>query len=153
MTSYANRFIAIVLLVTACTATATPPIDFVSLDSTEALRGVNALKATARGQFVASKSGIDLEYLNELFHDLLPRPGLKKYATRIRQRDFDSACFELSAGIKDVELIFKTFSDKRVPCSYIGMIKDKFLSALAYGMEHKDWSSIYEITRMNAGLK
>jgi 3-hydroxyisobutyrate dehydrogenase-like beta-hydroxyacid dehydrogenase len=102
---------------------------------------------------LGEKSGIDLQYLNELFHDLLPRPGLKKYATRIRQRDFDSAGFELSAGLKDVELMIKTFSDKRVPCTYVGMIKDKFLAALAYGMEHKDWSSIYEITRMNAGLK
>lgn len=102
---------------------------------------------------LGEKSGVDLAYLNELFHDMLPRPGHKKYATRVRERDFDPAGFALSAGLKDVELIFKAFSDKRVPCTYIGMIKDKFLSAVAYGMENKDWSAISEITRMNAGLK
>ena len=27
------------------------------------------------------------------------------------------------------------------------------LAAIANGLEHKDWSATYEITRMNAGLK
>jgi hypothetical protein len=44
-------------------------------------------------------------------------------------------------------------TDTRVALSYAAVIREKLLSAIAHGMGGKDWSAIYEVTRMNAGLE
>jgi 3-hydroxyisobutyrate dehydrogenase-like beta-hydroxyacid dehydrogenase len=58
----------------------------------------------------------------------------------------------LITGFKDVSLILQASTDARAPLPYISIIREKFLAALAHGLETKDWSAIYDITRMNAGL-
>jgi len=40
-----------------------------------------------------------------------------------------------------------------VSWNYAAVIKDKFLEAFAHGMQDKDWSAIYEVTRKRAGLQ
>jgi 3-hydroxyisobutyrate dehydrogenase-like beta-hydroxyacid dehydrogenase len=80
-------------------------------------------------------------------------PGLKQYAKRIRTRDFDNVGFDLLSAYKDVQLILQTSDDVRVPLSYANNIKDKYIAAIANDLEKKDWISIYEISRMLAGLK
>jgi len=102
---------------------------------------------------LAERSGIDLEIVNMLLAGMLAPPALKDYATRIRSREFEPAGFELIAGLKDVELIVQAATEARVALPYADVVRDKLLAALAHGMAHKDWSAIYEITRMNAGLR
>jgi 3-hydroxyisobutyrate dehydrogenase-like beta-hydroxyacid dehydrogenase len=102
---------------------------------------------------LGEKNGVDLEFLNDYFKGYFVSPGAHAYATRIRTRDFDPAGFELAAGLKDVGLMLQAAADARAPLNYADVIKNKMLTAFAHGMEHKDWSAIYEITRMNAGLK
>jgi 3-hydroxyisobutyrate dehydrogenase-like beta-hydroxyacid dehydrogenase len=102
---------------------------------------------------VGEKNGVDLEFLNEIFKSFFANPGMGGYATRVRTRDFDPAGFELVAGYKDVGLMLQMAADAHSPLNYADVIKNKMLSAFAHGMAHKDWSAIYEITRMNAGLK
>jgi hypothetical protein len=46
----------------------------------------------------------------------------------------------------DLQLIYS-------PLPYANSIRDKFLAAIANDLERKDWITIYEITRMLAGLK
>ena len=107
------------------------------------------------GQIYAlgEKSNIDLELMNELMNMVLAYPGLKQYANRIRNKDFDNVGFDLLSAFKDVQLILQTSSDVRVPLPYANNIRDKFLAAIANDLEKKDWISTYEITRMLAGLK
>ncbi len=100
---------------------------------------------------LAEKSGIDLELMNDLVMAVLAHPAMKEYTARIRSREFDPA-FDLRAGFKDVELMLQASSEVQAPLAIAGIIKDKFLSALAHGMAEKDWSAIYEVTRTNAGL-
>jgi 3-hydroxyisobutyrate dehydrogenase-like beta-hydroxyacid dehydrogenase len=99
------------------------------------------------------KSGIDPQHLKLLMATMFPQPQLQEYAQRILGRDFDEAGFALTAGLKDVELMLQASTDTRVALPYAGVIREKFLSAIAHGMGQRDWSAIYEITRMNAGLK
>jgi 3-hydroxyisobutyrate dehydrogenase-like beta-hydroxyacid dehydrogenase len=61
--------------------------------------------------------------------------------------------FDLLSAFKDVQLILQNSSDVHVPLPYANTIRDKFLAAIANDLEKKDWISIYEITRMLAGLK
>lgn len=100
----------------------------------------------------AEKSGLDLQLVNMLLAGMLAPPALKEYATRIRMREFEPAGFELVAGLKDVTLMLQAASEARVALPYASIVRDKLLAALAHGMAHKDWSALYEITRMNAGL-
>ena len=102
---------------------------------------------------LAEKSNIDLQLVNELLEMIFAYPGLKQYAKRIRTRDFDNVGFDLLSAFKDVQLILQASSDVRVPLSYANNIKDKYIAAIANNMDKKDWISIYEITRMLAGLK
>jgi len=99
------------------------------------------------------KSGVDLEFLNKLLHGFIGSPGIQKYTDRIRLRNFDPAGFAMSAGLKDVELMLQASTEKRVSWNYAAVIKDKFLEAFAHGMQDKDWSAIYEVTRKRAGLQ
>jgi len=100
----------------------------------------------------AEKSAVDLQLVNLLLAGMLAPPALKEYATRIRTREFEPAGFELIAGLKDVTLMLQAATEARVALPYASVVHDKLLAALAHGMGHKDWSAVYEITRMNAGL-
>jgi 3-hydroxyisobutyrate dehydrogenase-like beta-hydroxyacid dehydrogenase len=72
---------------------------------------------------------------------------------RIHTRDFGNVGLDFLSAFKDVQLILQSSSDVRVPLPYANTIRDKFLAAIANDLERKDWISIYEITRMLAGLK
>lgn len=100
----------------------------------------------------AEKSGMNLEFANELIMMIINHPAIEGYTKRIRTRNFDEAAFELITGFKDVSLIMQASTDSQAPLPYISIIREKFLAALAHGLELKDWSAIYDITRMNAGL-
>jgi 3-hydroxyisobutyrate dehydrogenase-like beta-hydroxyacid dehydrogenase len=99
------------------------------------------------------RSGIDLQLINLMLASIVAPPALKEYATRVRTRDFEPPGFELIAGLKDVQLVLQASTETRVALPYASTVRDKLLAAVAHGMEHKDWSAIYEITRMNAGLQ
>jgi 3-hydroxyisobutyrate dehydrogenase-like beta-hydroxyacid dehydrogenase len=102
---------------------------------------------------LAEKSKIDLQLMNELIHMILAYPGLEQYANRIRTRDFDNVGFALTTAFKDVQLILQTSSDVSAPLPFANIIRDKFIAAIANGLDTKDWITTYKITRMLAGLK
>ena len=102
---------------------------------------------------LGEKTNIDLQLINQLLGMIFGYPGLQQYSNRIRTRDFDNVGFDLLSSFKDVQLILQTSSDARVPLPYANSIRDKFLAAIANDLETKDWITIYEITRMLAGLK
>lgn len=100
----------------------------------------------------SEKSGIELEFTQELILTVLHHPVMKEYTTRLRTRDFEPAAFKLIAGFKDVELMLQASSEVQAPLIFASAIREKFLTALASGMADMDWSAIHEITRVNAGL-
>ncbi len=100
----------------------------------------------------AERSGIDLQLVNLILANIVAPQGLKDYAERVRTRQFEPAGFELIAGLKDVQLMLQASTETRVALPYADIVREKLLAAAAHGMEHKDWSATYEITRMNAGL-
>jgi 3-hydroxyisobutyrate dehydrogenase-like beta-hydroxyacid dehydrogenase len=100
----------------------------------------------------AEKSGVDLEFTEELIMTVLRHPVFSEYTKRIRTRDFEPAAFDMSAGFKDVTLMLQASTEVQAPLPFAGAISEKFITALALGMANKDWSAIYEISRRNAGL-
>jgi 3-hydroxyisobutyrate dehydrogenase-like beta-hydroxyacid dehydrogenase len=102
---------------------------------------------------LGEKSNIDLQLMSQVMETIFSSPKLQEYANRIRIRDFDNVGYSLLLAFKDVELILQSSSDVRAPLPYANGLRDKFLAAIANKLETKDCITIYEITRMVAGLK
>jgi 3-hydroxyisobutyrate dehydrogenase-like beta-hydroxyacid dehydrogenase len=115
--------------------------------------GISLIELMGQVYAFGEKSGIDVQFLNQMLHTMVGPPALREYADRIRDRNFDDVGFDLLSGLKDVELMLQASTDTRVALSYASIIREKFLAAIAHGMGGKDWSAIYEVTRMNAGLE
>ena len=114
--------------------------------------GVSIIELMGQVYAFGEKSGIDVQLLNQMMGAMFAPPALKEYAERIRTRDFDDVGFDLVSGLKDVQLMLQASTDTRVALPYAGIIREKFLTAIANGMGAKDWSAVYEVTRMSAGL-
>jgi 3-hydroxyisobutyrate dehydrogenase-like beta-hydroxyacid dehydrogenase len=115
--------------------------------------GVSIIELMGQVYAFGEKSGIDVRLLHAMMGAMFAPPALKEYAERIRTRDFDDVGFDLVSGLKDVQLMLQASTDTRVALPYASVIREKFLAAIANGMGGKDWSAIYEVTRMNAGLE
>jgi 3-hydroxyisobutyrate dehydrogenase-like beta-hydroxyacid dehydrogenase len=99
------------------------------------------------------KSGIDGNLVQGLVSSMFGPQPLKDYAKRIFDRDFDEVGFDLVSGLKDVRLMLGASEDVAVPLSLAGVLREKFVAAIANGLGGKDWSAVTEVTRMSAGLQ
>ncbi len=100
----------------------------------------------------AEMSGLDLEIVQQGLHQIYAHPAFKLYVDKIKDRDFDDVNFNMKGGLKDVSVFQKAFTDVGVTPKLANLVKDRFTSALADGMENKDWSAIYEVIRKESGL-
>lgn len=100
----------------------------------------------------AEKSGIDFDLMQRLLRIILDHPAIHGYVENIPSRTFLPAGFDLASGFKDVQLMLQASTDVRAPLPFASIAREKFLAAMANGLQEHDWSAIYEITRMNAGL-
>ena len=98
------------------------------------------------------KSGVDPALMQDGLHRIYGHPGYKRYVDKIKDRDFDRVNFDMRGGLKDVSVFQKAFTDAGVAPWLGDLVKSRFISALAHGMDHKDWSGIYEVIRQEAGL-
>ena len=96
----------------------------------------------------AEKRGV-LEPMANMLKGFLP--PMAEYVDRIATRRYDQPGFTLDAGFKDVRLILDAAGEVHVPLPIAGVIRDKCLAALAYGLKDRDWCIFTEITRLNAG--
>lgn len=101
----------------------------------------------------AQKSGVDLGIVEDMFKTTWAHPGLKEYATRIRERNFDiDDGFTMSGGLKDVQLVLDSSDAVGVSLDYGRIIRGKLIEGIENGMSNADWSGTYEVTRRRAGL-
>lgn len=99
-----------------------------------------------------ARSGIGGELTAELIETVTTHPALKEYSRRIRTRNFERVAFEVRSGYKDLDLVLQASAEARVPMPFVGVLRDRFLSAMAHGLEDKDWTAISEAVRISAGL-
>jgi len=101
----------------------------------------------------AEKNGLDLGIVEDLFQTTWAHPGLKAYATQVRERNFDmDDGFSMSGGLKDVQLMLDAAEAVGVSLDYGKIIKSKLAEGIENGMSKRDWSGTYEVTRQRAGL-
>ena len=101
----------------------------------------------------AEKSGLDRDLIFEMCRTFFGGSGpMVEYAERIKNRAFEDAGFELTAGLKDALLFEKAFVDAGVKPATTTVAKENLTTAAMRGLGNKDWSALTEITRLAAGL-
>ena len=106
------------------------------------------------GQIYAfgEKSGIPLTMLHTMFRMLWAQPVMQGYATRIWRREFDDVGFDLRGGLKDVTLMVNAATEQGVHWDFAETIQRKMTRGIEMGLGQRDWSSVYDVTRADAGL-
>jgi 3-hydroxyisobutyrate dehydrogenase-like beta-hydroxyacid dehydrogenase len=113
-----------------------------------------AASAELFGEFLpfTESSGVEHETAVQALHGLQGSPVITGYLDRIGARDFDEVGFEMSTGLKDLRLMLDAAAEVRCPLPFAAVAHEHTLTALATGLQAKDWSAFTEIARLNAGL-
>lgn len=101
----------------------------------------------------AEKSGLDTECVKQALHQIYGHPAFKRYIDKIYEQNFDEVNFDMVGGNKDITVFQEAFARAGVVPELGNVIKSRYISALAHGMENKDWSGIYEMVRRQSGLE
>lgn len=100
----------------------------------------------------ADKSGLNLDKVAGFFQKIFGFPVLQMYANKIKNRDFDDGGFRMTGGLKDVRLMLDAAENMGASFDIGKVIEGKMLQAIDQGMQDKDWSAIYEVSRSRANL-
>ncbi len=89
------------------------------------------------------KGGVDpLQYVDILTSSLFSAPAYHTYGGLIARREFEPAGFAAVLGLKDIKLALAAAEDLQVPLPLASLLRDRFLTLLANGAGHLDWSAI-----------
>ena len=80
-------------------------------------------------------------------------PIFRNYGGMIAKGQFEPVGFKLPLGLKDNRLVLAAAEEAAVPMPMASLIRDRFLAAIAQGLENGDWSEIARISFRSAGLE
>jgi 3-hydroxyisobutyrate dehydrogenase-like beta-hydroxyacid dehydrogenase len=101
----------------------------------------------------ARKSGVDAAGLMDfLTSTLFNAPVYKTYGGLIVEGNYDKVGFALPLGLKDTRLVLQAAEAQSVPMPLASVIRDRFITAIARGNEHSDWSVLGRVAAEDAGL-
>ncbi len=101
---------------------------------------------------LTGKAGIDAhEYLEILTATLFGAPVVRTYGALIAARKFEPAGFTVPLGLKDIQLALRAAQDLSVPLPVAALLQDRFLSLVAHGRGHLDWSAAGALAAADAG--
>jgi 3-hydroxyisobutyrate dehydrogenase-like beta-hydroxyacid dehydrogenase len=100
------------------------------------------------------KFGVDPHtFLDILTGSLFSAPVYRTYGSMIASDKFEPAGFKLPLGLKDNRLLLAAAEEATVPMPMASLIHDRFVAALARGLDESDWAAIARISYENAGLR
>jgi 3-hydroxyisobutyrate dehydrogenase-like beta-hydroxyacid dehydrogenase len=101
----------------------------------------------------ARKSGVDPAALVDfLTGSLFNAPIYKTYGGLIVEGKYEPAGFSVPLGLKDIRLVLQAAESQSVPMPVASLVRDRFLTAIARGNEHSDWTVLGRIAAEDAGL-
>ena len=111
------------------------------------------LESLSETMAFARKSGVDAaSLLDFLTSTLFNAPVYKTYGGLIVEGKHESVGFALPLGLKDVRLALQAAEAQSVPMPIASVLRDRFLTAMARGYEHSDWSVLGRVAAEDAGL-
>ncbi len=111
------------------------------------------IESLAEAFALARKSGVDVNtFLEVLTQSLFSAPIYRNYGAMIASDIFEPASFRLALGLKDNRLLLAAAEEARVPMPLAGLVRDRYLAAMAQGLAGADWSAIARLAYHDAGL-
>jgi 3-hydroxyisobutyrate dehydrogenase-like beta-hydroxyacid dehydrogenase len=114
----------------------------------------SVIEALGESMALVGKAGIDRkQYIELLTSTLFSAPVYKTYGSLIAEQKYEPAGFAAPLGYKDMRLALSAAENLQVPMPLASLLHDRFLSLLAQGGDHLDWSAIAKIAAKDAGLE
>jgi 3-hydroxyisobutyrate dehydrogenase-like beta-hydroxyacid dehydrogenase len=115
--------------------------------------GAAVIESLGEALTLIAKGGVDQQhYINILTSTLFDAPIYKTYGGLIASGRFEPAGFAAPLGQKDIRLVLAAADDLRVPMPLASLLRDRFLTLMAYGGENLDWSAIGRLPVIDAGM-
>jgi len=112
-----------------------------------------ALEALGEAFALVRKSGVDAgQFLEIVNNALFNSPLYAGYGAALVKEQFEPAGFKLTLGFKDLRLAQEAAESAAVPMPFAGVLRDRFLAALARGEGDLDWAAMARIAAVQAGL-
>jgi len=112
----------------------------------------SVIESLGEAMALVGKGGIDRrQYLDMLTSTLFNAPVYKTYGGLIAGGVFEPAGFAAPLGHKDMRLTLAAAEALRVPMPLASLLRDRFLTLLAHGGDHLDWSAIGGLAAKDAG--
>jgi 3-hydroxyisobutyrate dehydrogenase-like beta-hydroxyacid dehydrogenase len=103
---------------------------------------------------LVAKAGVDRqEYVDILTSTLFDAPVYRTYGGLVAREEFEPAGFAATLGLKDVKLVLAAGDALQVPLPIASLLRDRFLTLIANGGAHLDWSALGSVTAWEAGAK
>jgi len=99
------------------------------------------------------KFDVEANSFLEILESLFNVPAYRIYGGMIAADKFDSVGFRLPLGLKDNRLLLAAAEERSVPMPLASLIRDRFLTAIAQGLEGLDWAAIARLSYQDAGLR
>jgi 3-hydroxyisobutyrate dehydrogenase-like beta-hydroxyacid dehydrogenase len=111
------------------------------------------IESLAESFALVRKSGVDAnKFLEILTGSLFSAPIYHTYGGLVASGKFEPVGFKLPLGLKDNRLLLAAAEELAVPLPFASLIRDRFVTAIAQGLEEADWSAIAQISFQEAGL-
>jgi 3-hydroxyisobutyrate dehydrogenase-like beta-hydroxyacid dehydrogenase len=112
-----------------------------------------ALESMGEAFALVRKYGVDAgQFLEIVNNALFNSPLYAGYGSAIAKEQFEPAGFKLTLGFKDLRLVQEAAESAAVPMPVAGVLRDRFLAALARGEGDLDWAALARIAAVQAGL-
>jgi 3-hydroxyisobutyrate dehydrogenase-like beta-hydroxyacid dehydrogenase len=99
-----------------------------------------------------TKGGIDRQRYLEILESLFNVPAYNVYGALIAGGRFEPADFAAPLGQKDIRLLLAAAENLDVAMPIASLLRDRFLTLMAHGGEHLDWSAIGGLAAKDAGV-
>jgi len=111
------------------------------------------IESLGEAMALVRKGGIDAtRYVEILTSTLFNVPLYRTYGGLIADGKFEPAGFAAPLGQKDIRLTLAAAEALGVPLPMANILRDRFLTLLAHGCEHLDWSAIGQLAAKDAAL-
>ena len=112
----------------------------------------SAIESVSEAVALVAKAGVDRQqYVDILTSTLFAAPAYQTYGGLIARQEFEPAGFAATLGLKDVRLVLAAAEQLQVPLPVASLLRDRFLTLVATGGGHLDWSAVATLADRDAG--
>jgi len=112
----------------------------------------SVIESLGEAMALVAKAGVDKnEYLEILTSTLFGAAVYKTYGGLIAREEFEPAGFAAELGQKDIRLVLAAAESLQTPLPIASLLRDRFLTLLANGGAHLDWSAVGALPAWEAG--